>query len=53
MNGDERAVPFHCPFCGEKDLRPSEAAPRAWECRSCTRVFAVTLIGLKTREVSR
>ena len=23
-----RAVPFYCPFCGEEDLRPSEAAQR-------------------------
>ena len=21
----ERAVPFHCPYCGDEDLRPSEA----------------------------
>ena len=50
---DARAVPFHCPFCGEEDLRPHEEAHGAWECRACTRVFAVRLIGLRTREVAR
>lgn len=44
--GTARAVPFHCPFCGEEDLRPSEAGHTAWECRSCTRVFEVRLLGL-------
>ncbi|HET8660311.1 MAG TPA: hypothetical protein VFM55_15095 [Micromonosporaceae bacterium] len=53
MSTDERVVPFHCPFCGEEDLRPADAAPRAWECRGCTRVFTVTLVGLRTREVRR
>ena len=24
----ERAVPFHCPYCGEQDLRPHEETPR-------------------------
>ncbi len=41
-----RAVPFYCPFCGDEDLRPSDAAHGAWECRPCTRVFQVTLVGL-------
>ena len=42
----ERAVPFHCPYCGEQDLWPhessraGEAPPHgAWECRGCLRAF--------------
>lgn len=47
-----RAVPFHCPYCGEEDLRPAEAggaagAGSAWECADCTRVFTVTFLGLR------
>jgi len=44
-----RVVPYHCPFCSEEDLRPSEAAVGAWECRSCLRVFTVHLVGLVVR----
>jgi hypothetical protein len=47
----ERAVPFHCPYCGDEDLRPHEAdgggsAPGEWECRSCLRAFSLKLLGL-------
>jgi ribosomal protein L37AE/L43A len=42
----ERAVPFHCPYCGDEDLRPSEAGHGAWECRSCLRAFSLKLLGL-------
>ncbi len=51
----ERAVPFHCPYCGDEDLRPhapegaeGDAADirGGWECRSCLRVFSLRLIGL-------
>jgi hypothetical protein len=47
----ERAVPFHCPYCGEEDLRPAEAtgpagAGPAWECAGCNRAFALTFLGL-------
>ena len=52
----ERAVPYYCPYCGgedlrpHEDLRPSRSRPAtghgAWECRECTRVFSVKLIGL-------
>ena len=38
----ERAVPFHCPYCGDENLRPHEAdeGPHgAWECRACLRAF--------------
>jgi ribosomal protein L37AE/L43A len=64
----QRAVPYHCPYCGGENLRPHEpesatlaeptnvagsfadaerpAGHGAWECRECTRVFSVKLIGL-------
>jgi hypothetical protein len=51
----ERALPYHCPYCGGENLRPHEppdgasvppAVRGAWECRECTRVFTVKLIGL-------
>lgn len=42
-----------CPYCGEEDLRPSEAAQTAWECRACLRVFTVTFVGLLSREAPR
>ena len=47
-----RAVPFHCPYCGDETLWPHEpegAEPSSghgqWECRSCLRAFKVTMIG--------
>ncbi|MFI1203161.1 hypothetical protein ACH4VR_27645 [Streptomyces sp. NPDC020883] len=47
----ERAVPFHCPYCGDEDLRPSEedgprGAGAAWECRACSRAFRLKFLGL-------
>ncbi len=42
----ERAVPYHCPFCAEEDLRPHESAHGAWHCRSCLRLFSVRFLGL-------
>jgi hypothetical protein len=59
-SGGERAVPYYCPYCGGEDLRPhvesSDVAGRdgedkhgAWECRECTRVFSVSLLGLRVR----
>ena len=45
----ERAVPFHCPFCGEGDLWPHEADDAchgSWECRSCLRAFSLKMLGL-------
>ena len=52
-----RAVPYHCPFCGDEDLRPHEAADGtsphgAWECRSCLRAFKVSMIGHLRRPAS-
>ena len=50
----ERIVPFHCPYCGEEDLRPHEAedgsSPHGtWECRACQRAFSVRFLGLLRR----
>ena len=41
-----RAAPFHCPYCGEEDLRPSEEGHDAWECLSCSRAFRLAFLGL-------
>lgn len=38
------ATPNHCPFCGDEDLRPVEDDATAWSCRSCARVFSVSLV---------
>lgn len=47
---ENRAVPFHCPYCGEGDLWPHESADGsshgAWECRSCLRAFSLKHLGL-------
>jgi transposase-like protein len=51
-----RAVPFHCPYCGDEDLRPHQPEDTAgdaaassshgqWECRSCLRAFKLSMIG--------
>ncbi|WP_156757720.1 Insertion element protein [Actinokineospora pegani] len=42
----ERATPFHCPYCGEEDLRPQEEPQSAWLCTACRRVFTVKFVGL-------
>ncbi|WP_310723285.1 hypothetical protein [Streptomyces sp. N2A] len=42
----ERAAPFYCPYCGDEDLRPSEEGHGAWECRSCSRAFRLSFLGL-------
>jgi transposase-like protein len=46
-----RAVPFHCPYCGDQDLRPFEdgqggSTHGEWQCRSCLRAFSLKLLGL-------
>jgi transposase-like protein len=46
----ERAVPFHCPYCGDENLWPHEGADGSsahgsWECRACLRAFSLKLIG--------
>jgi ribosomal protein L37AE/L43A len=40
-----RSEPFHCPYCGDVDLRPNETGHGAWECRSCLRIFKLSLLG--------
>jgi hypothetical protein len=47
MSGEDRATPFYCPYCGGEDLRPYEDQHGAWECRECTRVFSVKMLGLR------
>ena len=51
----ERAVPFHCPYCGDGDLRPHELVSEdgeitsphgTWECRACLRAFSLKMLGL-------
>jgi transposase-like protein len=42
-----RAVPYHCPYCGDENLFPhegEEASQSGWECRSCLRAFKVSMI---------
>jgi transposase-like protein len=43
---NDRAVPFHCPYCGEEQLRPHGPTHGTWECRACLRAFKVQMIGL-------
>jgi hypothetical protein len=46
-SGGERVVPYHCPYCGDEDLRPSEEGGHgAWECRACARAFSVRFLGI-------
>ncbi len=49
----ERAVPYHCPYCGGEDLRPHETAEGsghgAWECRECLRAFTVRMLSMIAR----
>jgi hypothetical protein len=51
----ERGIPFHCPYCGDEDLRPHEVVSEdgdvtsphgSWECRSCLRAFSLKMLGL-------
>jgi hypothetical protein len=44
--GGERAVPYHCPFCAEEDLRPYGSTHGQWHCRTCLRAFSVRFLGL-------
>ncbi|MGI5340698.1 hypothetical protein ACQEVS_26530 [Streptomyces sp. CA-181903] len=45
----ERAAPFHCPYCGDEDLRPHEEGHGAWECAACNRAFQLRFLGLLSR----
>jgi predicted RNA-binding Zn-ribbon protein involved in translation (DUF1610 family) len=56
MSSSQRAVPFHCPYCGDENLWPHQAADAPdggghgqWECRSCLRAFALRMLGLVAR----
>ena len=42
----QRAVPFHCPFCGDEDLRPHEEGHGTWLCSACRRAFSLKFLGL-------
>ncbi len=42
----ERVAPMFCPYCAEENLRPHGETHGTWECRSCTRVFALKFVGL-------
>jgi transposase-like protein len=54
--GRRRQAPvFHCPYCGEEDLRPHEVVSEngevssphgTWECRGCLRAFSLKMLGL-------
>ncbi|WP_030665238.1 hypothetical protein [Streptomyces rimosus] len=48
----ERATPFHCPYCGDEDLRPSEEGHGAWECGACSRAFRLSFLGLLAEGVA-
>nr|WP_084957842.1 Insertion element protein [Thermoactinospora rubra] len=41
-----RAVPFHCPYCGDEDLEPYADKDGGWYCRSCARAFKLTFLGI-------
>lgn len=43
-----RAVPFHCPYCSDEDLRPHGDSHGQWECHSCQRAFKLSFIGQLT-----
>lgn len=40
-----RAVPFHCPYCADENLRPHGEKHGEWECRACLRAFRLGFIG--------
>jgi len=44
-----RGIPFHCPYCGDENLRPSEEGPGAWECHACLRAFSLKMLGMIPR----
>jgi transposase-like protein len=48
-----RGEPFHCPYCGDENLRPHEPKDGAghgqWECRACLRAFSLTMLGVIAR----
>jgi ribosomal protein L37AE/L43A len=44
-----RGIPFHCPYCGEETIRPTEDGHGSWECRSCLRAFRLSMTGMIPR----
>ena len=40
-----RAVPFHCPYCAEEDIEPSDDK-HSYYCSSCDRRFEVRFRGI-------
>ncbi|RCV51530.1 hypothetical protein [Marinitenerispora sediminis] len=53
----ERAAPYYCPYCGDEDLEPHEAAGErgaghAWACGACARVFQVRFVGLRAGAIA-
>jgi ribosomal protein L37AE/L43A len=49
---EPRGIPFHCPYCGDENLRPSEEGHGAWECHACLRVFSLKMLGMVPRPSS-
>jgi transposase-like protein len=49
MSGASRGIPFHCPYCGDENLRPSEEGHGAWECHACLRAFSLKMLGMIPR----
>ena len=54
-----RVVPYHCPYCGEEDLRPYEPESGdavefrgGWHCRDCTRIFTLKHHGMASPVIS-
>ena len=41
-----RGIPFHCPYCGEETIRPTEDGHGSWECHSCLRAFKLSMTGM-------
>jgi ribosomal protein L37AE/L43A len=42
-----RQAVMYCPYCAEETLFPLDSG--GWECRSCSRAFSVTFLGLASR----
>jgi len=49
MSGASRGIPFHCPYCGDENLRPSEEGHGSWECHACLRAFSLKMLGMIAR----
>ena len=49
MSGAARGIPFHCPYCGDENLRPSEEGHGSWECHACLRAFSLRMLGMIAR----